>query len=148
MTVGHDIGAMAQSFEQLGRVLLALAEFVEAEEALEECVALRVGINRGHWQTHYARNLLGMALTGQERFDEAEPLYRDALAIKRRTRGDDHISTAIELNNLGSLLHAMGRTDEAVPMIEEAVAIAERGQGSPRTVDALRQSLERVRAAL
>ena len=40
----------------------------------------------------------------QGKFDQAEPLYRKALAIDRNVYGDDHGTVATDLNNLAVLL--------------------------------------------
>ena len=40
----------------------------------------------------------------QGKYDEAEPLYRETLAILKKVHGDEHPSVATGLNNLASLL--------------------------------------------
>ena len=57
------------------------------------------------------------------RYSEAEPIFREALAMRRALHGDDHPNVAAALNNLGLLLRNMGRYDEATAALEEAVAI-------------------------
>ena len=49
---------------------------------------------------------------------DAEPLYEEALSIRRRVLGVDHPDTADSLNNLAGLYHAQGRYDEAEPLYE------------------------------
>ena len=46
--------------------------------------------------------------------NEAEPLYREALEVRRRTLGDTHLSTLISINNLASLLQGKGKLFEAL----------------------------------
>ena len=40
----------------------------------------------------------------QGKYDEAEPLYREALAIDRKVSGNEHPDVATSLNNLAGLL--------------------------------------------
>ena len=42
----------------------------------------------------------------QGKYDEAEPLYREALAIGRKVSGNKHPDVATSLNNLAGLLKA------------------------------------------
>ena len=42
----------------------------------------------------------------QGKFDEAKPLYEEAIAIWRKSYGDEHPSLATGLNDLGLLLKA------------------------------------------
>ena len=40
-------------------------------------------------------------LQDQGKYDEAEPLFREALKVRRETLGDRHPSTLASINNLG-----------------------------------------------
>ena len=42
----------------------------------------------------------------QGKYDEAEPLYREALDIRKKVFGDEHPNVAQSLNNLASLLES------------------------------------------
>ena len=63
-------------------------------------------------------------------YEDAEPLYEEALSISRRVLGADHPDTATSLNNLAGLYRAQGRYAEAAPMLKEAVEIMERVLGA------------------
>jgi hypothetical protein len=56
---------------------------------------------------------LAELLRATNRLDEAEPLYRRALAIDEQAYGPDHPRVAIPLNNLALLLQARSRLGEA-----------------------------------
>lgn len=88
------------------------------ERALEQARA-------GDDQIALARVLNDYALTlnAAGRYDEAEPLYREAMAIVEKTLGKEHPSYAGSLNNLALLLDTTGRSDEAEPLFREAMAI-------------------------
>jgi tetratricopeptide (TPR) repeat protein len=78
-------------------------------------------------------------LEAQGKHDEAEPLYRQSLAIDRKVSalmsvclfhrtscqvyGDEHPDVARDLNNLAALLRAQGKYDEAEPLYRQSLAI-------------------------
>ena len=55
-------------------------------------------------------NNLGLLLQDQGKYDEAEPLLREALKVRRETLGDRHPDTLISINNLGMLLKDQGKS--------------------------------------
>jgi len=63
------------------------------------------------------------------RYEDAEPLFRRALAIDEASYGNDHLSVAIRLNNLAQLLQATNRLAEAEPLMRHALAIDEASYG-------------------
>ena len=54
-------------------------------------------------------------------YDEAEPLYREALAMDRKTLGSRHPNTLIAISNLGQLLQVKGDLKAAEPLCREAL---------------------------
>ena len=66
-----------------------------------------------------------MTLDASGRYDEAEPLYREAIEIAEATLGKEHPAYATNLNNLAELLRATGRFGEAEPLYRQAMAIRE-----------------------
>ncbi|MFK7944918.1 MAG: tetratricopeptide repeat protein, partial [Paracoccaceae bacterium] len=89
------------------------------------------------------------------RYEEAEPLYREAIKIDKAALGEGHPSYAIDLNNLANLLKDMGRYEEAEPLIVQAIGIAkaELGEEHPSYAirlwvhAAIKRSLEQFDAA-
>ena len=73
-------------------------------------------------------NLAGL-LEAQGKLDEAEPMYRRALAIDEKALGEDHPDVATSLNNLAYLLQSQHKLDEAEPMHRRALAIKEKALG-------------------
>ena len=63
------------------------------------------------------------------RYNEAEPLYREALAIRVRHLGEDHPLTAQSLQNLAQLLQNLGRYAEAEPLHRRALAVKRKTLG-------------------
>ena len=54
---------------------------------------------------------------------QAEPLYRQALAIRQRVLGEEHPATADSYNNVAMNLDAQGRYQEAEPLYRRALEI-------------------------
>ena len=59
----------------------------------------------------------------QGRYKEAEPLYLQALEIRKKQLGTDHPKTANSLNNLAKLYKTQGRYQEAEPLYLQAIEI-------------------------
>ncbi|GET38927.1 peptidase-like protein [Microseira wollei NIES-4236] len=78
----------------------------------------------------FASNKLAQLYYFQGRYNEAEPLYREALAAFRSRLGREHPDVANVLNNLALLLHAQGRYAEAEPLYKEALAIDRQQRGN------------------
>jgi tetratricopeptide (TPR) repeat protein len=56
------------------------------------------------------------------RYADAEPLYKQALAIFAKARGPDHPSVALALTDLAELYNAQGRNAEAEPLYKRTPA--------------------------
>ncbi|GAB5537799.1 MAG: serine/threonine-protein kinase [Rubricoccaceae bacterium] len=85
--------------------------------------ARRRAYGENHPHVAEALNDVAFRLRRQGRYNEAEPLYRESIALKRRLLGDDHPAVATSLNNLGVMFGIAGRYDEVGPLLEEALAI-------------------------
>ena len=68
-------------------------------------------------------NQTGYFLEGKGRYTEVEPLYQQALQIKRSQLGWEHPSTATSLNNLAGLYQFQGRYREAEHLYIQALKI-------------------------
>ena len=75
---------------------------------------------------HSARGSLSLELF---ELDEARRHYEQALAIERRTLGDDHERVALLLTYLGSVLEQSGESEDAVASFEQALEIHRRALG-------------------
>ena len=62
-------------------------------------------------------------------YDEAEPLYRQSLALKEASYGPDHVEVASTLLHLSALLMLQNRIDEAVPLLQRCLAIKQVAYG-------------------
>jgi tetratricopeptide (TPR) repeat protein len=68
-------------------------------------------------------------------YQEAEPMYRQALAIRKQTLGENHTLTATSYNNIATNLDDQGRYEEAEPLHQKALAIHKQtlGENHPST---------------
>ena len=66
---------------------------------------------------------LATELQNQGKYDEAEPLFREALEVDRETLGNRHPDTLAAISNLGGLLHAKGDLAAAEPLCREALEV-------------------------
>ena len=68
-------------------------------------------------------------LRDRAQYAEAEPLYKQAMEIRRTALGERHPDYATSLNNLAVLYHAMGRHAEAEPLYKQAMEICRTALG-------------------
>ncbi|MDB9447804.1 tetratricopeptide repeat protein, partial [Anabaena sp. CS-542/02] len=80
-------------------------------------------------------NLAGLYYS-QRRYDQAEPLYLQALELSKRLLGDNHPSVATSLNNLAGLYYSQRRYDQAEPLYLQALKLCKRllGDNHPHTI--------------
>ena len=81
-----------------------------------------------HLDTARALNGLAVCYKYLARFDEAETLYVQAIAIARQRGADDQLLATI-LHNRGGLAHAAGRSGEGEPFARESVRLRTRALG-------------------
>ena len=156
----NDLGVV---YEREGKTDLAEREYRRALKRDSRLVRARVNLGNleagaGRWKQaegQYRRalevepsdpdalnNLAHVLLASGGNLEEAEAMYREALAIDRTALGNNHPEVASRLINLVVLLGELGRREEAEPLAREAVEMRRRVLG-PRhpamanTLDAL-----------
>jgi tetratricopeptide (TPR) repeat protein len=84
-------------------------------------------------------NRTGYYYNSQGRYEEAEPLYLDALAMMKRLLGEAHPDVATSLNNLAGLYESQGRYKEAEPLLLEALTMRKQllGEAHPAVASSL-----------
>ncbi len=82
-------------------------------------------------------NQAGYYLNQRAQYQEAEPLYKRALAIREEVQGPEHLDTATSFNNLAFLYRVQGKLVEAEPLYKRALAIRERVLGTEHPDTAL-----------
>jgi tetratricopeptide (TPR) repeat protein len=88
----------------------------------------------GTWEFTFpeARRLfyrLGYYLYDRAQYNEAEPLFKRAIALVEKTLGKEHPELAVNLNDLASLYQTQGKYQEAEPLYQRAITIGEKTLG-------------------
>ena len=113
----------AQLLGTMGTVYGSLGIYDRSAALLERGLELRrATLGREHPETATALEDLAEAYRELARFDEAETLHREALALKRRTNAAP-ASLASSLSNLGLTLGERGRYADAEPLLREAIEL-------------------------
>ena len=71
-------------------------------------------------------NELGILYCEQEKYNQAEPLFKQALAMSQELLGDNHPDFAGILNNLAVMYQNQRRYEEAEPLFNQALAIRQK----------------------
>lgn len=90
--------------------------------------SLRDGSRRAESSSPSLNNLAEL-YRNQGKYADAEPLYRQSLAIWEKVLGPDHPDVATSLNNLALLYRAQGKYVEAEPLYKRSLAIREQSLG-------------------
>jgi tetratricopeptide (TPR) repeat protein len=116
---------LARQFNALGQSQLRLGEFEAAERTFRKAWA------QAATATDSTRSLilvgLGLSLSNQEKYKEADRTFRQALHIDR-ARGDP-VYVAYDLQALGENQFYQGNLEQAQPFILEALALRRRSEG-------------------
>src|SRR4051794_35361019 len=65
----------------------------------------------------------------ERRYDDAVALAREALTLREKALGPEHLDVAASLNTLGRLYDNQGRYAETEPLYRRSLAIRERALG-------------------
>ena len=114
---GHGVATL---YHNLGGIEHARRDFPAAESLARRGLALRR--NLGDDDEALATDLVALAaiLDGQRRYDEAEAMYVEALAILERDPKPNAGDVAVALNNLGAQYLERGRMAEALELLVRA----------------------------
>ncbi|MGH1352389.1 MAG: tetratricopeptide repeat protein [Methyloligellaceae bacterium] len=105
-------------------------KYSEALPVAEQCVKqAREKYGENHFEYAIALNNLAEIYRTQNRLDEAEGLFQQALQIEEVTLGPSHNNVAIRLYNLARLHDDRGRYDNAEALLYRALQIWEANLG-------------------
>lgn len=96
-----------------GQILVAMGRLDEGERRLRHALEVRRQVTPNAWGTGETASALGVALTRQRRYAEAEPQLRDGLERLRATLGGEHPRSVQALENLIAMYRVAGRTADA-----------------------------------
>ena len=110
----HHFEALADA----GWALLEAKLYADAEPFLRETLSRGDDFFPDYWRTQHARLLLGVALLGQQKFDEAEPLLAAGYEALRRQEGQ--IPREVGYSPLTQAVDWIAELYEASQQLDEA----------------------------
>ncbi len=128
-------GALGQTEElsALNARIAGLERAIQYAEAIPLAVQYAEGVkaHAGAESLAYAGALdrLARLYLYQNRWTDAEPLYKQALGIREKVLGSDHPDVASSMFSLAKVYSSEGRGSEAEPLYQRGLAIAERALG-------------------
>lgn len=104
-------------------------EFEQAEQNYHEALSLIDKTKSGgkllcEGLDHYAD-----LLQAERKFDEAQPVYTECIAVCEKTHGKDHPDVAERLSDFAVLCRRTGRAEQAKGYLQRALAIQEKSMG-------------------
>ncbi|CAK9043545.1 Kinesin light chain 1 (KLC 1) [Durusdinium trenchii] len=127
----QDAEVWTDAKARLGRALLERGKHEEALEHLQEALDAReFTLGEDHRDTLESLNCLALSLDSMGRLDQAELLYRRAVAVGARgARGYSQLEQLTSTCNLGSCWRRMGRLREAEKLLQPQLRACERRLG-------------------
>jgi len=124
-----DPDDLAVLWHNLGGIAHARGDFAAGEAAARRGIAIREAAGSRTRLLAADRAALAAILDGLERHDEAERLYRDAIAEFEREPMDP-LELGVALGGLGAQYVRRRRAGEAVPLLARAVELKRQALGS------------------
>jgi non-specific serine/threonine protein kinase/serine/threonine-protein kinase len=123
---GPDHVDVGRALVNVGNIQRDLGDYDAAEEAyLRSADILERRLGEAEDLAMVYGNLAG--LYGRQGKDEDSlALHRRALAIREKTLGPEHPSTAMSMDNVAATLRDLGQLDEAEPLLLRGLAIREK----------------------
>jgi tetratricopeptide (TPR) repeat protein len=117
----------------LARALHRSGEYLKARIYLDH--ALKVNRNapggpKSELKVAMSLNNLANLYYDQGKYEEAFRLHKEALDIKERQLGTNHMEVALSLNNLANAFTELGKYDMAEPLLKKALDIVDANQGA------------------
>lgn len=119
-----DLDLMATR-QGLAGIYFMNKEYRQAEEMFRRVLRNKDMIDEDH--AGYARTVNNLATTIREqgRYDEADPLYQEALRVRLETNGPDHYNVAVSYANIATLRALQKQYEEATENYTRAIDIME-----------------------
>lgn len=127
--VSDDVGAQdIEALESRFTALYGDSRFAEAEAVARQILSASRNYNQG--VQAYGHYYLGLALSGQSRYSEAEPHYNEAARLADRSVSSNSAEAAYARAELGRLYLATGRYDHAEQFLSWAAKTLRRVEGA------------------
>lgn len=123
--LGAEHPDVANTANSMARLAWLRGDMERAGQYLREAVRLWRQTFGVHEHVALGLHNLGRLYHDQAAFAEAEPLYREALAMRRRVFGADSEPAVFTLAHVGRLLSDQGEFEAGVALLREATGVAE-----------------------
>ena len=122
--LNQEPAVQSELFETLGSIYQSLQDFERAGSLLQSGLE-KARAAFGPDSAEVADSIVALSLlrVDEAKFEEAERLAREAVAIDRRIRPSDPAALGKAMSALGSVLYHRGKMDDAVRVLEEAVRL-------------------------
>lgn len=144
MQAGADVAGEAFALRGIGQVYMERGEFFAGETHIERALRLCRSLGGSRMGEAQALFWLGMLRLKQERYDDAQDIFADVLALTQKL-GDPR-GQAQALRGLGICYHHQGSPDRAMSSLGEALQLVRLPRPSlvesyvRRTIDELRKA--------
>jgi tetratricopeptide (TPR) repeat protein len=125
-TFGSNSMAVAHENAVLVGVLIRQGRLGEAEKTARLAVESYQKLSGSDADVQFPMYMLANVLQNESRHSEAEPLFREVLAIRRRSSGNNHSETAVAMSGLATSLRLQGKFDEAASLYRECLAVRQK----------------------
>jgi tetratricopeptide (TPR) repeat protein len=120
--LGQDKVRAAEAAYQLGKLAESRIDYATAAKYFGEAVKLQPD------NPQYL-NAAGETAYTLARYGDAEPLFEQSLAIRKKALGPEHPDVAASLNHLALLYDAQGLYAKAEPLYQQSLAIRKKALG-------------------
>jgi tetratricopeptide (TPR) repeat protein len=115
-----NVHQVATLYHNLGGIEHARRNYAQGEVFARKGIEVRAQLDGDDAALAADMVALAAILDGQQKFDEAEPLYIEALQILERSPQDNAGEIAVALNDLGALYAQRGLSDRAEDLLTRA----------------------------
>lgn len=120
------------AYSNLGRNLIALGRFDDAEVAFQKAYEFHADLKPGNFFTALTLFLWGNLRIRQQQWTEAEKLHSKAFILRQELLGQDHNLTGVSHHTMAHLRQHGGDVQAAIQHLRDAIAVFEKQEhGEP-----------------
>jgi tetratricopeptide (TPR) repeat protein len=129
--VGEKSPLLVPGYNVRATIAYSLDDLEGVEDNYKQAIGILTENNRQTTSgTAVLLNNLGLLLTSQQRYDEALPLFEQALTIDERVLGANHPNLSSTLNNLAILYDSLDQSKKAEALYRRALDIVRKAHGN------------------
>ncbi|HEX2717792.1 MAG TPA: tetratricopeptide repeat protein [Gemmatimonadaceae bacterium] len=146
-SLGASHPEVAVALNNLARLCFKRRDFAKADRHLIRLLEIKRALGRDHPEVANVLGSLGRLRQAVGKNDQAEQLWRQALAVRERAFAPGDVIIATTLEAIADCCVPQGRVRDAIALRERALAIREGAVGTTHpSLDPLRAKLEELQA--